>query len=82
MTTLPTTLYALADGAIGELASNIAGAVLAPVGGLPTTNGSWPAIVRGVVSAGASPSGTLRIQHDTRSGAGRDDSYGRGRGYR
>lgn len=41
---------------------NIAGAVLAPVGGLPTTTGSWPALIEGWAVAGASPSGTIRIQ--------------------
>lgn len=41
---------------------NISAAVLAPVGGVPSTNGSWLATVRGFLIAGASPSGTLRIQ--------------------
>jgi hypothetical protein len=41
---------------------NISAAVLAPVGGLPTTTGSWPAFVWGAVSAGASPSGTVKVQ--------------------
>jgi hypothetical protein len=41
---------------------NIAGAILAPVGGLPTTTGSWPASIRGMVVAGASPSGAVQVQ--------------------
>ena len=41
---------------------NISGAVLAPVGGVPTTTGSWPATIRGILISGASPTGTLRIQ--------------------
>ncbi len=41
---------------------NIAGAILTPVGGVPTTTGSWPAIIEGVAIAGASPSGTIKVQ--------------------
>ena len=41
---------------------NISGAVLAPVGGVPTTTGSWPAIIEGIVVAGANPSGTVKVQ--------------------
>lgn len=41
---------------------NISGAVLAPVGGVPTTTGSWPAWIWGTFSAGASPSGTVKVQ--------------------
>jgi hypothetical protein len=41
---------------------NISAAVLAPVGGLPTTTASWPAFAWGAVSAGASPSGTVKVQ--------------------
>ena len=41
---------------------NITAAVLAPVGGFPTTTGSWPGCVYGVLFAGASPSGTFRVQ--------------------
>ncbi len=41
---------------------NITAAVLAPVGGLPTTTGSWPALIEGMAVAGASPSGTIRVQ--------------------
>lgn len=37
-------------------------AVLAPVGGLPTTTQSYPAHVRGMLFAGASPSGSLKLQ--------------------
>lgn len=41
---------------------NINAAVLAPVGGLPNATQSWPALVEGMVIAGASPSGTVRLQ--------------------
>lgn len=41
---------------------NIAGAVLAPVGGNPTTNGSWPALIQATLVSGASPSGTFKLQ--------------------
>lgn len=41
---------------------NISAALLSAVGGLPTTTGSWPATVRGSVSAGATPSGTVKLQ--------------------
>lgn len=41
---------------------NITAAVLAPVGGLPTTTGSFPAFIEGLAVAGASPSGTIRLQ--------------------
>jgi hypothetical protein len=41
---------------------NISGAVLAPVGGVPTTTGSWPAWISGTFAAGASPSGTVKVQ--------------------
>lgn len=41
---------------------NVAGPVLAPVGGLPGTALSWPAYVKGLAYAGASPSGQIRIQ--------------------
>lgn len=41
---------------------NISGALLAPVGGVPTTTGSWPAIIEGEVIAGAAPSGTVKVQ--------------------
>jgi hypothetical protein len=41
---------------------NISAAVLTAVGGVPTTTGSWPAFVWGVVVAGASPSGTVKVQ--------------------
>lgn len=41
---------------------NISGAVLAPVGGVPTTTGSWPSIIEGVVVAGANPSGNVQVR--------------------
>ena len=41
---------------------NISGAVLAAVGGVPTTTGSWLATIDGMVIAGASPSGTVKVQ--------------------
>ncbi len=41
---------------------NINAAVLAPVGGVPNTTQSWPALVEGMVIAGAGPAGTVRLQ--------------------
>jgi len=41
---------------------NISGALLAAVGGLPTTTGSWPGYIFGNATAGASPSGTIKVQ--------------------
>lgn len=41
---------------------NIASALLAAVGGLPTTTGSWPATIKGIVQAGAAPTSTIRVQ--------------------
>lgn len=41
---------------------NINAAVLAPVGGLPNTTQSWPARIRGMFVAGATPSGTVKMQ--------------------
>jgi hypothetical protein len=41
---------------------NINAALLVAVGGLPNTTQSWPCTVWGYVVAGASPSGTVRIQ--------------------
>lgn len=40
---------------------NIATALLIAVGGVPTTTGSWPAFLEGLVVAGASPSGTVKV---------------------
>ena len=37
-------------------------AALPPVGGLPNTTQSWPAAISGMVIAGASPSGTVKLQ--------------------
>lgn len=47
---------------------NISAAVLAPVGGLPTTTGSWPALIEGWVIAGAAPSGAVRVQLASETG--------------
>jgi hypothetical protein len=41
---------------------NITASVLAPVGGVPTTTGSWPALIEGQATAGATPSGSIRVQ--------------------
>ena len=41
---------------------NINAALLCAVGGLPNTTQSWPAILGGIAVAGATPSGTLRVQ--------------------
>lgn len=41
---------------------NIAAAMLCAVGGLPTTTGSFPANIKGMVVAGASPGGTVKVQ--------------------
>lgn len=41
---------------------NIAAALLAAVGGLPNTTGSYGAKVQGIFVAGASPSGTVKLQ--------------------
>lgn len=41
---------------------NINAALLAAVGGLPNTTQSWPSRIRGTFVAGASPSGTVKIQ--------------------
>lgn len=40
---------------------NIAATVLAPVGGLPNATQSYPAQIKGMVLAGASPSSTMRV---------------------
>ncbi len=40
---------------------NPAAAVLAPVGGLPTTNGSWPSSLWATLVTGASPSGNFQV---------------------
>ena len=41
---------------------NVNAALLAAVGGLPNTTQSYPAKIKGTVLAGASPSGTVRVQ--------------------
>jgi hypothetical protein len=41
---------------------NIGAAVLGQVGGLPNNSQSWPATIWGNAIAGASPSGSVRIQ--------------------
>lgn len=41
---------------------NVNAAVLVPVGGVPNTTQSFPAVIEGMAIAGASPSGTIKIQ--------------------
>ena len=41
---------------------NINAAILMAVGGLPNTTQSWPGNLEGMVIAGASPSGTVKVQ--------------------
>ena len=41
---------------------NISAAVLTAVGGLPTTTGSFPSFLEATLIAGATPSGTFRVQ--------------------
>jgi hypothetical protein len=41
---------------------NITATVLAPVGGVPTTTGSWPALIEGQAMSGGTPSGNIRVQ--------------------
>lgn len=41
---------------------NISAAMLCAVGGVPTTTGSWLARVTGCATAGAAPSGTIKVQ--------------------
>lgn len=41
---------------------NINAAMLAPVGGVPSNSLSFPSIIEGLVIAGASPSGTVKVQ--------------------
>lgn len=41
---------------------NISAAVLIPVGGVPTTTGSWPAFLWGQFTTGLTPSGNFQIQ--------------------
>lgn len=41
---------------------NVNAAMLAAVGGLPNTTQSYPSRICGTLVAGASPSGTLRVQ--------------------
>jgi len=41
---------------------NINAALLTPVGGLPNATQSWPATIRGMVLAGASPSGVVQVR--------------------
>ena len=54
-TTSAATTRILANG-------NISAALLAAVGGLPTTTGSWPGYIFGNATAGASPSGAIKVQ--------------------
>lgn len=51
-----------AAGALTFASGNPNAALLVAVGGLPNTTQSWPATVKGMLIAGASPSGTTRIQ--------------------
>lgn len=41
---------------------NIAAALLLAVGGIPNNTQSWPALAYGFVRAGATPSGTVKVQ--------------------
>lgn len=41
---------------------NIAAAVLSPVGGVPNTTASWPALIEGMAVAGSNPSGNISVQ--------------------
>lgn len=41
---------------------NVNAAMLAPVGGVPSTSQSFPAIIEGVAIAGTAPSGNVRVQ--------------------
>lgn len=41
---------------------NITAALLGPVGGLPTTTGSWPAWIQGWFIGGPTPSGAVQVQ--------------------
>ena len=52
------------SSATAELTTNgnISAAMLCAVGGVPTTTGSWRATICGDVTAGAAPSGTIRVQ--------------------
>lgn len=52
------------SSATAELTANgnIAAALLVAVGGVPNTTASWQATIEGVAIAGASPSGTIRVQ--------------------
>ena len=43
-------------------AGNPNAALLIPVGGLPNTTQSWPATIKGIAQAGATPSGNIRVQ--------------------
>lgn len=54
----------LAQSATAQLLAfgNPNASILMAVGGLPNTNQSWPAGGSGIVSAGATPSGSLRLQ--------------------
>ena len=43
-------------------AGNVGATVQVAAGGLPNNTQAWPCFIKGVLSAGASPSGQLRIQ--------------------
>lgn len=51
-----------ATGAALQASGNPNAALLVAVGGLPNTTQSWPALVQATIVAGASPSGTTRVQ--------------------
>jgi hypothetical protein len=51
-----------ATGAGLEAAGNPNAALLIAVGGLPNTTQSWPGVVDATIAAGASPSGTTKVQ--------------------
>jgi hypothetical protein len=51
-----------ATGAALQASGNPNAALLVAVGGLPNTTQSWPALIQATIVAGASPSGTTRVQ--------------------
>lgn len=58
-----------ATGAPLFASGNPNASLLVAVGGLPNTTQSWPATIHGMILAGASPSGTVRIQLATETAA-------------
>lgn len=53
---------ATATAAMVAVCGNINAPLLLAVGGLPNNTQSWPVLIRGVVRAGASPLGNVRVQ--------------------